>query len=1079
MDTSRDQSDPAGLPAANADAPNETGPTTSPAAPANEEGLPEWEPLTPELVEDEALRGDFMLRWAAVLLAVLLGCTEISDSQTLVRIRTGEHLASHGLLPPRVDVFSYTATDRPWINLSWLSDLLLGAVHSLGGDSVLTVLAALLAGATVWLVVNSGRSGVSTWWNSVCAVLAVLAAFPLLRPGPEVITVLGLAATMYVLARTEDRPEGRAIWALPPLLWLWANLDAHAFLGAAIAAAYAVGRTIGGDDEGAAAPVRRLWIAVGLSLLVMLVHPFHWHVFESPWTVHSLVYPQLEEYAGADTEFRWLWLPLTNRSFWDYMDVFNVAGMLISVAALLAMVLNRNQLRWSHVLVWLTVNGLAVAAGRQLSAVAVVNAVLAGVNGQDWFRASFRQTYSVETGELMFSRGGRALTVLALFVLSYLAISGRLMGADGRRIGLGFDHALTSTIDSYRSVLEDSFDDRPFNFVPEQGDLLIWLGQRPFIDSRVDLYARGTPDLAELHRELRPALRPATETDLRTGNADLWRETFDTYEVTHVLPRLSGNNPDYISFFGLMLDPERRWALARLGAATASLYRTDTNDRQLAEYLADHPGADFIRRAFPTGKDSEVEVGESISVLPREWTWYDRFLMLPRQETPADVQLARHYNTIRVRLGTRINLDYQVALTMLTIRHARQGLNEEPNSAGAWQALAASYYALTEIEGVLQRELNSRTPTDLRVRQLISALYHALTCDPDDAGTHMTLFEVLLRTNKPDLALYHLREFERMTGGLSSFETGSELGEQQSERNREIMSELTTLLDSAREELNAALLAGTERLQVVQDALNRQMPGEALRILEEDQTVVAQNVPVQMLQAELLLDAGRIEEGLTILERLSEMMRQPSAGSLGPAWRQNTALANIAAGNGERARELWGDDARAATRARLQSLLGFSPLVGEVPGLSSVPLTHAPRDISDARPLTRAAVMGDVLLAYPPQWTLDQLCRALVLLDTGENEPATELLQQILDFDPESQYRPLIAFYLSTITGERVELAPPSEEIPIWEGMFAPDEESGPDDAGPQIETEPSQADDAPSRFPPPPPGSLRSRADR
>jgi hypothetical protein len=77
------------------------------------------------LVEDEAVRGDFMLRWSAILLAVLLGWTEVSESLTLVRIKTGEYLASHGWLPPRTDVFSVTAAEQPWLNFSWLGDLLL------------------------------------------------------------------------------------------------------------------------------------------------------------------------------------------------------------------------------------------------------------------------------------------------------------------------------------------------------------------------------------------------------------------------------------------------------------------------------------------------------------------------------------------------------------------------------------------------------------------------------------------------------------------------------------------------------------------------------------------------------------------------------------------------------------------------------------------------------------------------------------------------------------------------------------------------------------------------------------------
>ena len=46
-------------------------PATEPAAPEGE--LPEWEPLSPELLEDEAIRGDFVLRWAIVGLAMLFG----------------------------------------------------------------------------------------------------------------------------------------------------------------------------------------------------------------------------------------------------------------------------------------------------------------------------------------------------------------------------------------------------------------------------------------------------------------------------------------------------------------------------------------------------------------------------------------------------------------------------------------------------------------------------------------------------------------------------------------------------------------------------------------------------------------------------------------------------------------------------------------------------------------------------------------------------------------------------------------------------------------------------------------------
>ena len=63
------------------------------ANPAPSADLPEWEPLTPELVEDEAIRGDFMLSWAVVLLALLIGCRQIVETATLVHVKTGQYLA--------------------------------------------------------------------------------------------------------------------------------------------------------------------------------------------------------------------------------------------------------------------------------------------------------------------------------------------------------------------------------------------------------------------------------------------------------------------------------------------------------------------------------------------------------------------------------------------------------------------------------------------------------------------------------------------------------------------------------------------------------------------------------------------------------------------------------------------------------------------------------------------------------------------------------------------------------------------------------------------------------------------------
>jgi hypothetical protein len=117
-----------------------------------EEGLPEWEPLTPELVEDEAVRGDFVLRWAVVLLALLIGCRQLADTETLLQVKTGRYLASHGFWPPATDVFSTTATGQRWVNLSWLWDLVSSGAFAIGDGIGLSLATALLVALTWWLL---------------------------------------------------------------------------------------------------------------------------------------------------------------------------------------------------------------------------------------------------------------------------------------------------------------------------------------------------------------------------------------------------------------------------------------------------------------------------------------------------------------------------------------------------------------------------------------------------------------------------------------------------------------------------------------------------------------------------------------------------------------------------------------------------------------------------------------------------------------------------------------------------------------------------------------------------------------
>src|SRR5436190_760245 len=266
-----------------------------------EEDFDEYEPLTPELVEEEAIRGDFVLRWAVVLLAFLLGSTRIAETPTLVHIRTGEYLAEHGWLPPANDVFSYTALDRPWTNLSWGFDLLAAGVYGLSSFAGLSVFKALITALAFGLVVHISRPGAPTWWGSICAGLALLAVHLRLTMQPALITLLGTAVVLWILydwRLTEGRSTKRLWWLVPALL-IWSNLDSHAYLGAVLLVLFAIGASLSGRADGDPAPSPRLWPIIGAAIAATFVHPFGYKSLLAFWHVYGTEYVAFREYLNG------------------------------------------------------------------------------------------------------------------------------------------------------------------------------------------------------------------------------------------------------------------------------------------------------------------------------------------------------------------------------------------------------------------------------------------------------------------------------------------------------------------------------------------------------------------------------------------------------------------------------------------------------------------------------------------------------------------------------------------------------------------------------------------------------------
>src|SRR5262249_48594385 len=96
----------------------EAAPTTEAPA-AGEEAEPPPEPWTAERVSEWNAYYDIYVMAATVLLALVVACNFVSESQFFSHLKVGQ-LINERMSPVLTDEFSYTETGRRWVNVPWL-----------------------------------------------------------------------------------------------------------------------------------------------------------------------------------------------------------------------------------------------------------------------------------------------------------------------------------------------------------------------------------------------------------------------------------------------------------------------------------------------------------------------------------------------------------------------------------------------------------------------------------------------------------------------------------------------------------------------------------------------------------------------------------------------------------------------------------------------------------------------------------------------------------------------------------------------------------------------------------------------
>jgi tetratricopeptide (TPR) repeat protein len=978
-------------------------------------------PLTPELVEEEALRGDFAIKWVVILLASLMACTQIAESPTLVHVKSGQYLADHGVLPPANDVFSYTAAERPWVNLSWLFDLVLGVLYSVGSWPGITVLKIVMAGAVFFLLAKISRTNTPTWWNSICAVLALLACHQRLTAQPTLVTLLGITLTLLWLhQRVHGSLSGNRGWWIVPVFFLWSNLDPRMYLGLALLLLYGVGdvvsRLLGiSETEGNSSPSPAprsgagLWLPIAACLAAAILNPFGWNSLLSPLTVYGAEYPAWHAYFPRNPPSDALLAFSATAPYFGSWNVATVAIVSLAIFSTLLFVLNWSRMDVGYLFVFFGFMAFAIAAIHEQAVAGIVFCVLAALNGQEWYTATFRQSYSVARGELLFSRGGRAVTVLALSGLALIAGTGGIRGSEGTRTGWGLDASLQGTLDDLQKQLQDSLDDRPFHFRPSQGDLLVWIGQRSFVDSRLALFqGQSGGDLIATHLEIRKALLE--------GDDKTWIPLLDRFQITHVLPRLTQPRPDYSTLFSML--QSRAWQLTSFGASTGVLYRIDAKTPELTRYVSAHE-IDFFKQAYK----EEVR-----PVLPRDkWvgksSFYQKYLGVPPAPIPTEIQESQHLmNMAAVQVASPTQQEPQRALVYLAIRKAQSGLTKNPDCSEGYRVLGRSYLLLSNLDSMYLLNDPQLQFTGLRYFQAVQSLNQALVANPDDYETHRLLALTYQEAGRFELAK---QELTACLAILAREKNPSEdqLAEQvQFDR---VLDQIGNQVQQLEDDLAQATAGGITSVQSASFAMQRGFPLRALRILDENADLLVGDVAAHQMRITYLLEAGRAQEAFESAAILAEAPQQKTDSQ----WESIAAMTHLAQGDYDTAIRMLSrarDDLEQNTLARVME--------GLVPRASSgQPQT--------AWPVSAVLNGREVLPQGVSQASQFSLSIALIHVEQGMLGTAARSLRSALESHPNTAARPMLAYYLYLLTGEEIDVLPPMESIPV---LFEEDDPAPP-----------------------------------
>jgi hypothetical protein len=245
--------------------------------------------------------GTLVLALAAFALVMLIALRHGLVIDGWMALVSGRAVAQHGL--PSHDTLTVWAHGHRWVDQQWLAQLAIyGLVRAGGFKLALLVHAALGVGGLAIAATAArrlGGSARSTTWVALPVLIAYYPEASVLRPQSFAYPLF--AALLWLLA-VDSRKPSRHVYAVFPILALWANLHGSVLLGAAVASLagfVAIGQALLGRPR-----------RISLRSAVLALGPWPC-LFVSPYALHLPTYYEKVLIGSDFGRFVSEWAPTT------------------------------------------------------------------------------------------------------------------------------------------------------------------------------------------------------------------------------------------------------------------------------------------------------------------------------------------------------------------------------------------------------------------------------------------------------------------------------------------------------------------------------------------------------------------------------------------------------------------------------------------------------------------------------------------------------------------------------------------------------------------------------------------------